>query len=83
MESQWKVSAPRISVTLYQARWGLEGSRVHSRKQLKVLSTMEEGLGVMEKEDLLEATTRSHTSGSICIALLNLHTRPYIATLLI
>ena len=42
-----------MSVTLYQARWGLEGSRVHSRKQLKVLSTMEEGLGVMEKEDLI------------------------------
>ena len=40
-------------MTLCQARWGLEGSGVHSRKQLKVLSTMAEGLGVMEKEDLM------------------------------
>ena len=53
VSAKWKVSAPRISVTLCQARWGLEGSGVHSRKQLKVLSTMAEGLGVMEKEDLM------------------------------
>ena len=60
VSAKWKVSAPRISVTLCQARWGLEGSGVHSRKQLKVLSTVAEGLGVMEEdliftEQLLEA----------------------------
>ena len=40
-------------MTLGQARRGLERSGVHSRNQLKVLSTLVKGLGIMEKEDLI------------------------------